>query len=212
MYRRHIEGDAKDILAESAELVVGSASLERHVARMAPSYAQTFDSTEISRHAVLSARLSRENLVEIDALQLDDGLWRVTMVGYDYVGELSLICGLLFVYGWNIVDGHVFTYEPDAGSDRRKEGDESRSKIVDVFTLRRVAGIAGSTPDVIDWDEYRRELATLIGILEAGDRESAQGALVSRVARTLRELPEESVPLYPIDIEFDNKSPDAIPC
>ena len=205
VYRRHIEGDATDMLTKSAEPLSGSVSLERHVARMAPSYAQTFASTEISRHAVLSARLSRENLVEIDALQLDDGLWRVTMVGYDYVGELSLICGLLFVYGWNIVDGHVFTYEPDVGSDRRKEGDESRSKIVDVFTLRRVPGIAGSTSDAIDWDEYRCELAALIGLLEAGDRESAQGALVSRVARTLSALPEESVPLYPIDIEFDNQ-------
>ena len=205
VYRRHIEGDENDMLAESAEPLAGSASLERHVARMAPSYAQTFDRTEISRHAVLSARLSMENLVEIDAVPLDGGLWRVTMVGYDYVGELSLICGLLFVHGWNIVDGHVFTYEPDAGSEQRKEGDESRSKIVDVFTLKRVAGIAGSTPDTVDWDEYRRELAALIVLLEAGDRESAQGALVRRVARTLRELPEESVPLYPIDIEFDNQ-------
>ena len=29
---------------------------------------------------------------------------------HDYPGELSLICGLLFVYGFSILDGDMFTY------------------------------------------------------------------------------------------------------
>src|SRR5215475_11680118 len=45
-----------------------------------------------------------------------EGVWRVTIVGYDYPGELSLICGLLLVHGFDIVDGEVFTYEPLAPS------------------------------------------------------------------------------------------------
>ena len=212
VYRRHIEAEESHPTAEAEERLAGSAILERHVARMAPSYAQTFDAAEISRHAVLSGRLSADNLVEIDAVLLDDGRWRVTMVGYDYVGELSLICGLLFVHGWNIVDGHVFTYEPteketSLGTDETppQAHDERRSRIVDVFTLKRVAVLAGSVPDADDWDEYRRELAALMARLEAGDREGAQGALVRRVARTLREVPEASAPLYPVDIKFDNQ-------
>lgn len=205
VYRHHIVGDETGLPASAAESLAEDANLERHVARMAPSYAQTFDRTEISRHAVLSSRLSADNLVEIDAILLDDGRWRVTMVGYDYVGELSLICGLLIVHGWNIVDGHVFTYEPAADEAQPQTQDEHRSKIVDVFTLKRVAALAGSVPDADDWDEYRSELAALISRLEAGDRESAQGMLVRQVARTLRDLPDESAPLYPIDIEFDNE-------
>ncbi len=208
VYRYHIEGNESDLTARAGDLLVESASLEWHVARMAPSYAQTFDRAEISRHAVLSARLSAENLVEIDAMPLDDGCWRVTMVGYDYVGELSLICGLLFVYGWNIVDGHVFTYEPptDAAYEVPSQTrEERRSKIVDVFTLKRVETLSRKVADADDWNEYRTELTALIARLEAGDRERAQGKLVHRVARMLSELPEESVPLYPIDIEFDNQ-------
>ena len=205
VYRQHIEGKYGVSTADAADDSIASASLRRHVARMAPSYSQTFNSMEISRHAVLSSRLSKENLVEIDAVQLSEGLWRVTMVGYDYVGELSLISGLLFVHGWNIVDGHVFTYESDTGISQGQEGAESRSKIVDVFTLKHVASISGSTSSTMDWNEYRRELTYLMTLLETGDRETAQGTLVRRVANTLR-ASDESVPLYPIDIKFDNQA------
>ena len=205
VYRQHIEGKYGVATADAADYSIASASLQRHVARMAPSYSQTFNSMEINRHAILSSRLSKENLVEIDAVPLSEGIWRVTMVGYDYVGELSLISGLLFVYGWNIVDGHVFTYETDTGTSQGQEEDESRSKIVDVFTLKQVTSISGSTSDTVDWNEYRRELTSLMTLLETGDRETAQGALVRRVASTLRALPDESVPLYPIDIKFDNQ-------
>ena len=45
---------------------------------------------------------------------IDAERWRVTVIGYDYLGEFSLICGLMFVYGMDIIDSHVFTYEPSA--------------------------------------------------------------------------------------------------
>ena len=78
------------------------------------SYAEVFSEHEIGRHATLAAQLDSDNLVEVEAMPLEDERWRVTIVGYDYAGELSLICGLLFVYGLSIHDGHVFTYEPEA--------------------------------------------------------------------------------------------------
>jgi len=92
-----------------------------HLARMDPVYATTFSEQQIRHHAALAERLDEDNLVEIEAVPLDDSGWRVTIVGYDYLGELSLICGLLFVYGFTIGDGHVFTYEPspDAPPDVR---------------------------------------------------------------------------------------------
>ena len=43
----------------------------------------------------------------------------MTIVGYDYPGELSLICGLLLVHGFDIIEGQVFTYEPLAGDRAR---------------------------------------------------------------------------------------------
>jgi hypothetical protein len=48
----------------------------------------------------------------VEVISLDDKTWRVTVVAYDYPGELSVICGLLFVHGFDISDGYAFTYEP----------------------------------------------------------------------------------------------------
>ena len=33
----------------------------------------------------------------------------LTVVGYDQLGDLSLMCGLLFAFGFNIESGDVFT-------------------------------------------------------------------------------------------------------
>ena len=93
----------------------------RHLARLSAAYAATFDDDEIRLHAELAGRLNDEKPVLVDAVALETILgedvlaggahWRVTIVGYDYLGELSLICGLLFVYGFTIVDGNVYTYD-----------------------------------------------------------------------------------------------------
>ncbi len=60
--------------------------------------------------------------MEVAAELIEAGYWRITIVAYDYLGELSLICGLLFAHGLSIVDGHVYTYEAAAtatdGQDR----------------------------------------------------------------------------------------------
>ncbi|MEJ5199511.1 MAG: hypothetical protein WHX53_11360, partial [Anaerolineae bacterium] len=88
--------------------------VRQHIARMSRSYAEAFTEQEIRRHADLAARLSDSNPVEVRAEQVGSSRWRVTIVAYDYLGELSAICGLLFADGFNIIDGQVFTYETEA--------------------------------------------------------------------------------------------------
>ncbi len=113
--------------------------IARHLARLSPSYAATFSRAEIALHAELAARLNDRNPVEIAAEHIEEGYWRVTIVAHDYLGELSLICGLLFAYGLSIVDGHVYTYEAvPAAEDQRLEPVDLRRKIVDVFTVKHV--------------------------------------------------------------------------
>ena len=68
-------------------------------------------------------------------IPLPDGYWQVTIVAYDYPGELSLICGLMFVYGLNIFGGDAFTYEPVSAGEPGTTREEARRKIVDVFTV-----------------------------------------------------------------------------
>jgi glutamate-ammonia-ligase adenylyltransferase len=172
--------------------------VQRHVLRMAPSYTQIFSAAEVARHAALAATLDGETLAAVEGEALPGGQWRVTIVANDYLGELTIICGLLFVHGWNIVDGHVFTYEPAAGG---AAGDQQR-KIVDVFTVQPVAR-ARALPVAPQLAEYARELHALLALLQAGERRAARGQLARRVAAAV-EPAAASAPLPPLEIEIDN--------
>jgi glutamate-ammonia-ligase adenylyltransferase len=175
------------------------AAVRDHIARMDPSYADVFSEQEIRLHATLAEQLDRDRLVEVDAMALDGERWRVTIVGYDYLGELSLICGLLFVHGFTIDDGHVFTYEPVSLRSRRET--KERRKIVDVFTVRPVRGeVAEGT-----WTQYVEELTSLLRLMHVGQRREARGALAKRLAATMQEIESVSTTLYPVDIEIDNE-------
>ena len=106
-------------------------ALVRHLARLTESYAETFSEQEIARHAELAERIDSNQTVLVEARpqpetdREEPGDWQVTIVGYDYAGELSLICGLLLVYGVNIVDGQVFTYEPFTAGPTGPTGESS---------------------------------------------------------------------------------------
>lgn len=180
--------------------------IKEHLARLAPSYLATFDPVEVEHHAIMAAQLDASNPILVDAQPLPDGRWRVTIVGYDYLGILSVICGLLFAYGFNIADGHVYTYEPAAaGSQTRvaREGQtpDARRKIVDVF---QVFPVEDTRPGPETWAEYRADLLELVRLLQAHERRLAQGELAKRVAQAVRAGSTPTPALPPVDIEIDN--------
>ena len=177
--------------------------IARHLARLSPSYAATFSRAEIELHAELAARLGDRNPVELAAEHIEEGYWRVTIVAYDYLGELSLICGLLFAHGLSIVDGHVYTYEAAADTPAqlptRPAAADSRRKIVDVFTVKHVVPeIAADTGAI--WRTYATDLAALLRLLESGRQREAQGELAKRVALAVRGVEAAAPTLHPIDI------------
>jgi glutamate-ammonia-ligase adenylyltransferase len=184
---------------------------------MHPSYVTTFSDLDIKHHVTLAEQLNDDHPVKVEAVPVDDEYWRVTVVGYDYLGELSLICGLLFVYGFNILDGHVFSYGPPTNppptsvrrqSRRRRRqppqatAKDTRRKIVDVFTVRPVLGQI--EPDC--WTRYTADLVDLVRQLHAGKQREAQGKLAKRVGLALRDVPGTTTTLYPVDIEIDNEA------
>ncbi len=178
-----------------------------HLDRMAPSYAEIYSPKEISRHAALAGRLTDGNPAEVDALKLDDATWQVAVVAYDYPGELSVITGLMFVYGLNIIRGEAFTYEPVKGT--QTQGD-TRRKIVDVFNVIPVEGI-NVTPET--WANYAADLGATHQMVRSGRRSEMLGDLTRRVATGLQAREPAgangSVPaLYPINIEIDNEASD----
>lgn len=221
IYQKFLEYDGRSTMT-NPNLPAAPPDVVPHLTRMHPSYAATFTDQDIQRHTILAERLDDKHLVEVEATPLDEQHWRVTIVGYDYLGELSLICGLLFVYGFNIVDGHVFTYDPPSGTTpaaaaakRRRSARpryltaptkqaNGRKKIVDEFTVRSVAGEQNSAAP--DWSNYTAELETFLQRLAAGGQRETQGELVRRVGDVLSHIPVTPQRLYPIDIEIDNET------
>ncbi len=230
VYRRYLDHNEGRSMATNSKTSVVTSEVVPHLVRMHPSYAATFSDQDIQRHTLLVEQLDENNLVVVEAVTLDRQHWRVTIVGYDYLGELSLICGLLLVHGFNILDGHVFTYDQPtrstpAPSPRRSQrfsrqqrraqpqspSEDTRRKIVDVFTVRWVAGnnsaeAPASAPSADLWQHYSDDLRNLVRRLAAGEQRTAQGELANRVGITLREVADTPKTLYPIDIEVDNET------
>ena len=228
VYRRYlapnINGD-EPMPGQKSEKHSPLTPVGRHVTRMPPGYSATFSEADIARHAELIARLGHDNLVEVEAVRQAEqphqggDLWRVTIVGYDYVGQLSLICGLLFCYGFDIVEGNVFSYGRDTGNRpgfrqkrrnrqrqrlRARPTADRRRKIVDVFIVRAMRD--DITPQT--WLDYDKALTALSWRLHQGEQREAQGELAKRVAHILRHTAPEAAPLYPVDIELDNDTSD----
>jgi glutamate-ammonia-ligase adenylyltransferase len=202
VYLRHL-GDKKMKAPIKPQFIPSQADISRHIERLGESYTEAFEPQQIERHAALAQRLDTDNQVEVDAEPVGDGNWRVTIVAYDYPGELSLICGLLFAYGFSILDGNVFTYEPTSPPDGEGQT-EGNPKIVDVFTVQPVRGeVAPET-----WGSYADDLAELLQMMQAGQRREARGELAKRVAVSLPEITDAAPTLYPVDIEIDNETSD----
>lgn len=199
-------------------------ALQQHLARMEASYAATFSEDEIRRHAALADALSDEQLVFVDAVQ-DNENFRLTVVGYDYLGELSLICGLMFAHGLDILDGQVFTYEAAAKAEgevevplqqrprRTRTGrlilpkaadvptppPSTRRKIVDVFTVKPL------NEEPPDWKGYTEDLRDLTKMMHAGQRREARSELAKRIGSVFQEMGNTNLRLYPIEIKIDNE-------
>lgn len=206
------EGETMDSARATPEMV------KRHLDRLDPSYAEAFGAGEVAQHAALAAQLDQASPVQVVVEPLLAGpegasgvplepAWRITIVAYDFLGELSLICGLLFAHGLSIEDGQIFTYEP-AGDEGGRTPD-GRRKIVDVFTVRRVqaSGIGPVTDET--WSGYAAELSMLLRFVQAGEMRQAQGWLAKRAGPTMQERGSGAPALQPIGIEVDNvASPD----
>jgi glutamate-ammonia-ligase adenylyltransferase len=219
-----------ETIKELANLAGSSPQILQHVARMDASYTATFSPEEIQQHSLLIDKIKGDLTVLVDAKPLDDTRWRVTVVGYDYLGELSLICGLLFVYGLDIIESQIFTYEPLEGNKpltnessiskpsktngikptsivKANHGKSlmraGRPKIVDVFIVRSVHNDS-LKPEI--WLQYSEDLKALLLKMHIGQRREARGELAKKVGVLFQSMKSSISPLYPIDIEIDNDS------
>ena len=180
--------------------------MHSHLERMTSSYSEYFDPHEIALHADMAGRLSIHEPALIRADELPESGWKVTIVAYDFAGEISVITGLMFVYGLDILSGEAFTYQP---ADERNRMDQAR-KIVDVFYVQSLPGV---TITSADWEQYLVDFSRYHQMIRQNKRAEMVGELTRRfAARMLGAQPEHPshIPaLYPIELQIDNDtSPD----
>ncbi len=166
-----------------------------------------FTSEEQQQHRDWLGAIEPERPVRVHATLLPGPLWRVTVVGLDQPGDLSMICGLLYVYGFDILDGLVTTgWYPETWAGLQRAGAKSGRPrevcrdFVDVFTVRPPHEAA--EPEV--WIRYEADLTELFALLRDGRDGEAQGRLANRVASALEDPTPTVVRLSPVDVQIDN--------
>jgi glutamate-ammonia-ligase adenylyltransferase len=158
-------------------------------------YETVFTKDEQRRHRGLFTQIEPEQPVRVVA-SADGDLWRVTVLGYDCPGELSMMCGLMFAYGFDIVTGFVSTERrPTAGGDKAPCG------FVDVFNVRSELDVV---PEV--WQRYEDDLCELVRLAQSGRVDEAQGRLAKRVADALEGSPVSTNRPSPLDVRIDNET------
>jgi glutamate-ammonia-ligase adenylyltransferase len=213
IYRNYLEG--KTPAEGAAQSVEAAAPPPLH---MEASYLETFESADRARHLELLARLSDAAPVDVAAAPVADGRWQVTVVGFNHPGELAIICGLLFAWGCNIVDGNAFSEENVSGAppvprplSRAKphgttaQADSTAAKFVDVFTVEPPAKLPPGGLVAL-WQNYASELADLIREARSGRVGEVHGRLAKRVASAVPATSETATTLYPVEIEIDNEA------
>ena len=179
VYSKHIEREERE--SNALPLISRFRSM--------PSYTKTFTEEEMRHHSELLERIGGNTIALVEPRRFGDRRWKVTVVGIDYPGGLSIVCGLLSAYKINIEKGLVLTSE-----------EEHPRKIVDVFEVSPVEGeITEET-----WKSYQEELNRLLNLLKQGERKRALGELARKVAGAARETMPTDTPLYPVDIIIDN--------
>lgn len=176
----------------SADADVLLADLDPPSRTVLATYETAFSRDERRQHADLLTRLDGQNPVRVVAQPTDDGLWRVTVLGQDGPGELSIMCGLMFAYGFDIVTGFVST-------ERRSGSGHGPCRFVDVFCVRSELDVL---PEV--WKRYEADLGELFRMAQAGRVDDAQGHLAKRVADALEGAPVAAKRPSPLDVRIDN--------
>jgi [glutamine synthetase] adenylyltransferase / [glutamine synthetase]-adenylyl-L-tyrosine phosphorylase len=166
-----------------------------------PTYESVFSEAERREHEKLLETFNHDRPVRVLAQRQDGGTWRVRVVGIDQPGQLSLICGLLFVYGFDIVEGFASTGQHSA--KKAKQNNLGRD-FVDVFTVRPSIEVVMSEA----WDRYEADLIELAQLARSGRGNEAQGRLASRVADALEESPDFASKPTPLEVTFDNLAHD----
>ena len=166
-----------------------------------PTYETVFTEAERKEHLQILTQVTSDRPVYVLATPQSTGTWRVRVLGMDHPGELSLICGLLFVYGFDIIEGFASTGQNASVTSKRKPPFRD---FVDVFSVRSSVEMMMSAV----WSRYAADLTELIQLDMSGKTDEARGHLASRVAEALEGSVDSASKPTPLEISIDNQSQD----
>ena len=221
-------GSSKALLEQLNATNLPGTLVRDHLERMDISYFERYQSDAIQTHIAMINQLSAENLAEVQAEPIGPSEWRITIVAFDYMAEVSTISGLFVAAGLAIVGGDVFTYSgapPSASpvASKKKSPPSARRrnrpriapssggitspalrklrKIVDIFHVRAAPAVSP------DWVAFDQDLETALRQLKARQVEDVQRQINLRVVDYLRRTSNTvNMPLFPVQISIDNEA------
>ena len=163
-------------------------------------YFTTFSPEEIAIHVRMASTLGSRQRIQVHIARRHSGItgpgaFEIIIVGFDYLSEFSIFCGLLSAFGLDIRAGNIYSFS--------KRGPRpSPSRIVDVFT---VAIKSGQVFNNAEEAHFAKELERFANLLATGAIAEAR----ERLNRYLTEKIETmSVGLggllSPVEVKFDN--------
>jgi len=160
---------------------------------MGDDYLTTFPPEAIATHIRMASALADDQRVKVLIKPLGDNEFEITIVGFDYLAQFSLFCGLLSAFALDIRTGDIYSFSKQSLS----------SKVVDVFS---VALKHGETFDEAKQREFEQELLQLARLLAEGSTEEARARLNRFLTERIERMNEElSGLLSPVALTFDNQ-------
>src|ERR1700746_1474766 len=93
-------------------------------------YFTTFSPEDIATPTRMASGLGSKQRVQVRVTprQSSGGTFDIIIVGFDYLSEFSIFCGLLSAFGLDIRAGNIYSFS------KRAQGRSAR-KVVDVFSV-----------------------------------------------------------------------------
>ena len=215
VYERYIDGESS---SETKINTKKDLTFAQRLAQMEPSYAKRYSKEELNFHSQLLENLDKNRLVKVHAEPLASSKeanskenksleeetltpYKLTIVGHDFVGLMSAICGLLFAYGYDITSGDVFTGQSSEPLGKETPKKENR-RFICVFTVLPPLSVV---PEKV-WERYQDDLQAISLRLKKGNQKEAYGQLAKHVANAVLNISTPQTQLYPIEINIDNTS------
>ena len=192
---------------------VGTETVEEFLSRFDDDYFDRFTTEEIHNHLIMASTLTPDRPVQLKFVPSGIAQFELTIVGLDYFSQLSIICGLISAFAFNIDSGLVYTFSAQdsrsavrprfrAGRRRPASAQHHPRKMVDVFTVSQRNG-HGFGPD--KQAEFGSELESLILLLRERLFSEARDRVNRRLVEYLDRAGAQGIELdCPIEISFDN--------